>query len=120
VTVGAPVTVVGYECAGLPIQAINLTFSSSDPRATLPAPIVFPGGQGRFLGTVTFLTAGTQTLRAQDTALGIDAVGPINVLALPTTVPIDAPWTLLALMLGVAVLGVLGTLNLRLRNRRSN
>lgn len=115
VTVGTPVTILGYECPALPIRAINLTFTSSDPRALLPPPLVFPGGQGRVLGTVTFLTPGQQNIVASDSTVGVTAVAAMNVLALPPTVPVNAAWALLAL---AAMLAGLGTLCLRLSRRR--
>ena len=113
VTVGTPVTILGYECPGVPIQAIDLTFTSTDPRAILPPPLVFPGGQGTVLGSVTFLTPGLQNVRASDAALGINALGAVNVLALPPTVPVNAAWALLALVAAVGVSGGVGAL----RNR---
>jgi hypothetical protein len=113
VTVGTPVTILGYECPSVPIQAINLTFTSSDPRAILPPPLVFPGGQGTVLGSVTFLTPGLQNVRASDAALGINALGAINVLALSPTVPVNAAWALLALVAALGVVGGVGAL----RNR---
>ncbi len=108
VTAGTPVTLLGYACPAVPIQAINLSFTATDPRALLPPPLVFPGGQGRVLGRVTFLTPGLQNVRASDPALGINAIATINVLALPLTVPVNAAWTLLALVGAIGVVGVAG------------
>ena len=110
VTVGTPVTILGYECPALPIRQINLTFTSSDPRAQLPPPLVFPGGQGRVLGTVTFLTQGTQNVRAVDDAAGIDALAAINVVALPIATPVNSTRALLALISVIAMVGAISVL----------
>ena len=88
VTVGTPVTILGYEWPTLPILAFTLTFTSSDARALLPAPLVFLGEQARVLGTLTFQTLGLQTVRAAADAAGVVAVGVVNVLAQPPTVPV--------------------------------
>jgi hypothetical protein len=107
VTVGTPVTILGYECPALPIREINLTFTSSDPRAELPRPLVFPGGQGRVLGTVTFLTPGTQNVRGVDDAVGINALAAINVVALPLATPVNSAWAVLALIAMIAIVAAI-------------
>jgi hypothetical protein len=102
---GQAVTIIGYECAAVPIQAIVLTFSSTDPLAIVPAPLVFPGGRNVVLGTVRFFTPGLQVITASDVNVGISASAPV-IVASP--VPANSLWMLLSLAVAMATIATMG------------
>jgi subtilisin-like proprotein convertase family protein len=67
----------------------TITFTSSDPKALLPAPSALSGGKGTF--SATFNTTGTQSLTAQDSAGPTGSQTGIVVNAAPSGLTFNSP-----------------------------
>jgi len=72
-------------------------FTSSDPKASVPADYTYNGAEGNHAFDITFYTAGTQTVTATDTATGMSATLTVTVNPgsatefAPYTYPVGAP-----------------------------
>jgi hypothetical protein len=107
VDVGHPLAVSNCTSAATPV----LTFSSSDPLATLPAPRAFAAGPnfGEAAGNAVFRTPGIQFVYLRDPAGALVSqtafdVRSSNGLASFPSVPVNAAWALGLLVLGMGVL----------------
>lgn len=116
VRAGAPITLLGYACGTTPpANEANLTFGSSDPRASLPPRFRFLPGAGVDMGSAVLHTVGVQFITATDAANRISSTVPFLVTIDPPTVPTLSVTHRLAL---IAFCAITGGLAARVRARR--
>ena len=99
----APVLVVALDALGQPDLNYTgtVTFSSSDPLATIPATHTFTSAdQGVLIlpAGAVFQILGTQTLTGTDTANGFTSTATIDVIALRVAIPVTSVAGTLALV----------------------